>query len=132
VSIDLLVDPSDVFGDNVSFQYTRMPLAGVFASVITGGLDTVREVDVEINPDGTPKDPEVFKAEMLYKFGFAVNDEDYDTTAPVSGKITIKAKVNNLAFTGEFTVTVAASLSTRLPKKVLGGFTTANSTPYAA
>ena len=123
VSIDLLNMPSEVDGDWVEFQYSRMSLTEVFSLVTAGGETVFREVDVPLDESGFPVDLDVFRAEILRKYSFLITAEDYDITLKQKGQIEIAAKAGNLAYIESFVMNVVDSLVTRVVNTTLVGFT---------
>ena len=130
VDIDLLNAPSEVDGDWVTFNYTRMPLADVFSLIVADSKNTFREVDIALGDDGMPTDLAAFRAEVLRKFGFLVTEEDYEISLKEAGVILITAKADNYAYTGAFELAVIDSLATRVAKTTLAGFTSDSTEDY--
>lgn len=118
VQIDLEVLPSEVEDDFVTFTYIRIDLANLFSQF----APSVREVDVPLNLNGVPADAAVFYAEILRKFGVAMNTEDFEYELKSAGVITVKAKPTNLAYQGAFDINIGASLKTRVATTILDGF----------
>lgn len=118
IDIDLLVIPSEVEGDFVEFKYERIDLGTLFSQAGA----SFREVDVPLNVNGVPADASVFYAEILRKFGVAMNTTDFAYSLKAAGVITITANVANVAYIGSFDITVGNSLQTRVATKVLDGF----------
>lgn len=130
IDIDLLNAPSEVDGDWVTFNYTRMPLADVFSLVAGASKNVFREVDIALGEDGLPLDMDAFRAEILRKFGFLVTAEDYDISLKQAGVVLITAKATNVAYEGAFELNVIDSLATRIATTTLTGFTNANTEAY--
>ncbi|AQT27971.1 hypothetical protein pVa21_029 [Vibrio phage pVa-21] len=119
VQIDLEVLPSEVQDDFVTFEYERIDLATLFGAI----APEFREVDVPLNENGVPAVAADFYAEILRKFGVAMNETDFSYALKSAGVITITAAAGNLAYIGSFDIAVQSSLETRVATTVLNGFT---------
>lgn len=111
IETDLLVDPSEVEGDFVSFTYDRMGLGEVFSAIVTAGLNNFREVEVKEN--GQLVVAKVI-SEVARKYSVAINAEDFEITLPTASSVKVKAKAGNLAYIGEVDFTIDSSLASRI------------------
>lgn len=124
VDIDLLIEPSEVVGDFVTFNYDRMDVATVFSAIVAASKHNIREIQA-IDTDGSLIVAD-FIAEVLRKYGFAFNTADYTFEMPTANQIKVTAKAGNLAYIGEVTFTVDAALRTRIADTDVSGFTKEN------
>jgi len=118
VMVDLEELPSEAEDDFVTFTYERIDLQTLFGQA----SPSFRQVDVPLNGSGVPEDSDVFYTELLRKFGVAFNEADFSYVPKSAGVITIAAAATNLAYIGEFDITVGSSLATRVPNVILAGF----------
>lgn len=121
VETDLLVDPSEVDGDFVSFTYNRIDLANAFSVAVANGLNNFREI--EVKEDGQLVNTKVI-SEILRKYSVAINETDFEITMPTASTVKVKAKVDNLAWIGEANFTIDSSLATRIAIKDMDEFAT--------
>ena len=121
VDIDLLIEPSEVVGDFVTFTFDRMDLTAVFADIIAGSKHNIREIEaVDENGQLVVAD---FISEVSRKYGFAFNTADYDFSMPTANSILVAAKASNLAYIETVTFVVDAALRTRVATPSVAGFT---------
>lgn len=121
IEVDLLNAPSEVDGDWVTFYFDRMDLAGIFSTVVTAGLNNVREVEVK-TVEGQLDVP-AFISEVSRKYGVALNETDFEIAMPTAGTVTVTAVAANYAYTGAVTFVVDAGLQSRVATATLAGFT---------
>lgn len=118
IDIDLTVLPSEVDNDYVTFTYKRINIAEVFS---VSGV-TFREVDVPLNENGLPAEFSVFAAEILRKYGVAIDETNFAIALKSAGVITLSAVAGNVAYKGSVDVQVENSLATRVATTALTGF----------
>lgn len=124
VDIDLLVEPSEVVGDFVTFYFDRMDVANVFSAIVAASKNNIREIEA-IDKQGQLVVAD-FIAEVQRKYGFAFNETDYTFEMPTASQIKVTAVAGNLAYTGEVTFAVDAALRTRIATPSMEGFTQEN------
>lgn len=116
VDVDVLTD--EVVDDFVTFKYQRVDLAKLFSTANANFLETT----VAVGDNGLPEDMKVFIAEVKRKYGIQLTIEDFTFVKGEGNSIKVTAKVENLAYTGEFVIKYMPILDKRVANTILNGF----------